>query len=114
MNLDVTVNVHQAVMVTVKEPLFLSNSQQQKDASAPHHGRPHRTLVSIRHAHVLSPARRGERARVCGMPISFIQLHKRCTERLPHKLDGRLLKYPCTISHFSLALSKWALILSLL
>jgi hypothetical protein len=53
-------------------------------------------------------ARLGERARVCGTPISFIQLHKRCSERLPNKLDGRLLQYPYNISLFPLALNTWA------
>jgi hypothetical protein len=56
--------------------------------------------------------RRSERARV--WHAFFIQLQKMCTERLLHKLDERLLKYPCGISHFSLALNKWVLILSLL
>jgi hypothetical protein len=67
----------------------------------------------IGHAHTHGPTQRGERARACDTSISFIQLHKRSTERLPHKLDGILLKYPCGISHFSLALNKWVLILSL-
>jgi hypothetical protein len=49
------------------------------------------------------------RAKNAGVtPISFIQLHKRCTERLPNKLDGRLLQYPYGISLFSLALNTWA------
>jgi hypothetical protein len=51
---------------------------------------------------------RGERARACGTLVSFIQLHKRCTERLPNTLDGRLLQYPYGISLFPLALNTWA------
>jgi hypothetical protein len=67
---------------------------------------PHNTSrPSAQHAHALGPARRGKRARACGTPIFFIQLHKRCTERLPNKLDGRLLQYPYDISLFYLALN---------
>jgi hypothetical protein len=46
--------------------------------------------------------------RACGTLVSFIQLHKRCIERLPNKLDGRLLQYPYDISLFHLALNTWA------
>jgi hypothetical protein len=86
--------------------------------------RPHHPLVSSHFVssrldtsrHVTptptASARLGEQARARGMPIFFIQLHIRCTGRLPHKLDGRLLKYLYDISLFSLALNKWALILS--
>jgi hypothetical protein len=52
----------------------------------------------------MGSARRAS-ARACDTPISFIQLHKRCTERLPNKLDGRLLQYPYGISLFPLALN---------
>jgi hypothetical protein len=57
--------------------------------------------------HALGLARRAS-ARAFGTPISFIQLHKRCTKRLPIKLDGRLLQYPYGISLFPLALNTWA------
>jgi hypothetical protein len=68
------------------------------------------SLITARSDHPPVLGRSGphsaRRASTCGTPISFIQLHKRCTERLPHKLDDRLLKYPCNISHFSQALNK--------
>jgi hypothetical protein len=72
---------------------------------------PHRTARSSR---LVMPtpttsARRGERAHArVWHAISFIQLHKRCTERLPNKFDGRLLQYPYGISLFPLALNTWA------
>jgi hypothetical protein len=70
---------------------------------------PHRTAHSACHALtlVLGRGEASERARVCGTPVTFIQLHKRCTERLPNKLDGRLLQYPYDISLFPLALNTW-------
>jgi hypothetical protein len=58
------------------------------------------------HRHITASARQA-RARACGTPISFIELHKRYTERLHNKLDGRLLRYPYGISLFSLALNTW-------
>jgi hypothetical protein len=66
------------------------------------------TAPPARHAHALGRGEASERTCACGMPISFIQLHKRCTERLPNKLDGRLLQYPYDISLFPLALNTWA------
>jgi hypothetical protein len=79
---------------------FLPDGQQQKGAPAPQH------IASVYVTSCPRP-RRGERARTCGMPISFIQLHNRCTERLANKLDGGLLQYPYDISLFSLALNTW-------
>jgi hypothetical protein len=79
---------------------FLPDRQQQKGAPAPQH------ITSVYVTSCPRP-RRGERARTCGMPISFIQLHNRCTERLANKLDGGLLQYPYDISLFSLALNTW-------
>jgi hypothetical protein len=58
-------------MVVIKEPLFISNSQQQKDARAPQHimsfhpSAPHARLVSS----TARPGKESERARVCGTPI---------------------------------------------
>jgi hypothetical protein len=60
-------------------------------------------LDSTRHAHAHGPARRGERARACGTPFSFYQLHKWSTIGPPFKLVIKILiGFQCGIESLTL------------
>jgi hypothetical protein len=67
-------------------------------------------LVSSRHDTPTPTARRGEaseRARVCGTPFSFYQLHKWSTIGPPFKLVKILIDFQCGIE--SLAFILWTI-----
>jgi hypothetical protein len=52
----------------------------------------------------LDTTRRGERARVCGMPFSFYQLHKWSTVGPPFKLVKILIDFQCGIEFLAFIL----------
>jgi hypothetical protein len=61
--------------------------------------------VTVSTRHGTATARRGERARACGTPFSFYQLHKWSTVSPPFKLVKILIGFQCGIE--SLAFILW-------